>query len=46
MRTRFRLALAAAPLTVLLGLSIFAMSLGMVGLIWIERFRAFVERLT
>jgi flagellar biosynthetic protein FliR len=43
---QFQIFFVATPLTVLLGLSIFAMSLGMVGLIWIERFRAFVERLT
>jgi flagellar biosynthetic protein FliR len=43
---QFQIFFVATPLTVLLGLSIFAMSLGMAGLIWTERFRAFVERLT
>ena len=43
---QFQIFFVATPLTVLLGLSIFAMSLGMIGLIWTERFHAFVERLT
>ena len=43
---QFQIFFVATPLTVLLGLSIFAMSLGMVGLVWTERFRAFVDRLT
>lgn len=42
----FQIFFAAAPLTLLLGLSIFGLSLGMTGLIWTERFRAFTERLT
>ena len=43
---QFQIFFVATPLTVLLGLSIFAMSLGMIGLIWIDRFRGFVDRLT
>ena len=43
---QFHIFFAATPLQLLLGLSIFAMSLGMVGLIWTERFRTFVDRLT
>ena len=35
----------ATPLSVLLGLSVFALSLGAFGLIWIDRFSAFVDRL-
>jgi flagellar biosynthetic protein FliR len=31
----------ATPLTLLFGLSIFALSLGVFGLVWIDRFRAF-----
>lgn len=42
---QFQIFFAAAPLTLLLGLSIFGLSLGMTGLIWTERFRAFAERL-
>jgi flagellar biosynthetic protein FliR len=43
---QFQIFFVATPLSVLLGLSIFALSLGMVGLIWTERFRAFVDRLS
>ena len=43
---QFQIFFVATPLAVLLGLSIFAMSLGMVGLVWTEHFRAFVDRLT
>jgi flagellar biosynthetic protein FliR len=43
---QFQIFFVATPLTVLLGLSIFAMSLGMIGLVWTDRFRAFVDRLT
>jgi flagellar biosynthetic protein FliR len=42
---QFQIFFAATPLQVLLGLSIFAMSLGMVGLVWTDRFRAFLDRL-
>ena len=35
----------ATPLTLLFGLSIFALSLGVFGLVWIDRFRAFTLRL-
>jgi flagellar biosynthetic protein FliR len=30
---------AATPLGVLLGLSVFALSIGIVGLVWIEKYR-------
>jgi flagellar biosynthetic protein FliR len=30
---------AAAPLTVLLGLSVFALSVGVVGMVWIDRYQ-------
>jgi flagellar biosynthetic protein FliR len=36
----------ATPLSVLLGLSIMAMSLGVFGLVWVDRFRVFVDRFT
>jgi flagellar biosynthetic protein FliR len=42
---QFQIFFVATPLTVLLGLSVFALSLGAFGLIWIDRFRAFVDRL-
>jgi hypothetical protein len=32
-------------LTLLLGLSVFALSLGLLGLVWIDRFRAFTAHL-
>jgi len=43
---QFQIFFAATPLALLLGLSVFAMSLGMVGLIWTDRFRAFTAGLT
>lgn len=36
---QFQVFFAATPLQVLLGLSVFALSLGVVGLVWIERYR-------
>ena len=42
---QFQVFFVASPLTVLLGLSIFALSLGVFGLVWIDHFRAFAERL-
>jgi flagellar biosynthetic protein FliR len=35
----FQVFFAAAPLTVLLGLSVFAFSLGVIGLVWIQRYQ-------
>jgi len=43
---QFQVFFVATPLTVLLGLSVFALSLGVFGLVWIDRYRAFVDRLT
>ena len=43
---QFQVFFVASPLTVLLGLSVFALSLGVFGLVWIDRYRAFAERLT
>lgn len=43
---QFQVFFVASPLTVLLGLSVFALSLGVFGLVWVERFRSFAERLT
>ncbi len=42
---QFQVFFVATPLTVLLGLSVFALSLGVFGLVWIDRYRAFAERL-
>ncbi len=36
----------ATPMTLLFGLSVFALSLGVMGLVWVDRFRAFAFRLT
>jgi len=36
---QFQVFFVASPLAVLLGLSIFALSLGMLGMVWIERYR-------
>jgi flagellar biosynthetic protein FliR len=43
---QFQIFFVATPLSVLLGLSIMAMSLGVFGLVWVDRFRAFVDRFT
>ncbi len=43
---QFQIFFIATPLTLLFGLSVFALSLGMMGLVWIDRFRAFAIRLT
>jgi flagellar biosynthetic protein FliR len=43
---QFQVFFVATPLTVLLGLSVFALSLGVFGLVWIDRYRAFVTSLT
>ena len=42
---QFQVFFAATPLSLLLGLSVFALSVGVIGLVWVDRFRAFVERL-
>ena len=42
---QFQVFFAAQPLNLLLGLSVFALSVGAAGLVWVDRFRAFVERL-
>ena len=41
---QFQIFFAATPLAVLLGLSIFALTLGSLGMVWIDRLRAFTER--
>ena len=42
---QFQIFFVASPITVLLGLSIFALSLGTLGLVWVDRFGAFAGRL-
>ncbi len=42
---QFQVFFAAQPLSLLLGLSVFALSIGAMGLVWLDRFRAFIERL-
>jgi flagellar biosynthetic protein FliR len=39
---QFQVFFAASPLTVLLGLSVFALSLGVIGLVWIDRYQGVV----
>jgi flagellar biosynthetic protein FliR len=39
---QFQVFFAVAPLTVLLGLSVFALSLGVVGLVWLQRYQELV----
>lgn len=41
---QFQIFFIATPLTVLLGLSVFALGLGVFGLVWVDRFRDFVVR--
>ena len=43
---QFQVFFIATPLNLMLGLSVFALSLGVMGLVWIDRFRAFTIRLT
>ncbi|HEX3916278.1 MAG TPA: flagellar biosynthetic protein FliR [Caulobacteraceae bacterium] len=40
---QFQIFFAAAPLSVLLGLSVFALSLGIMGNFWLDRYRAVLE---
>ena len=41
---QFQIFFVAAPLNILLGLSIFALGLGALGLVWIEQYRAVPQR--
>lgn len=41
---QFQVFFAAAPISVLGGLSIFALSLGVLGLVWLDRYEAFARR--
>ena len=42
---QFQVFFAATPLILLLGLSVFGLSVGVLGLVWVERLRDFLERL-
>lgn len=42
----FQIFFVATPINVLVGLSVFALSLGLIGLVWIDRYEAFVHRFT
>jgi flagellar biosynthetic protein FliR len=42
---QFQIFFVATPLSVLLGLSILALSLGVLGLVWVDRFREFLQPL-
>ena len=41
---QFQIFFAAAPLQVLLGLSLFALSLGVMGTYWVDRYRDLLQR--
>lgn len=43
---QFQVFFVAAPLQVLLGLSVFALGLSVTGLIWVDRFKSFADRIT
>ncbi len=44
MLPQFQIFFVATPINVLVGLSVFALSLGLIGLVWIDRYEAFVTR--
>ncbi len=39
---QFQIFFVAAPLNILLGLSIFALSLGVIGMVWVDRYRSLI----
>jgi flagellar biosynthetic protein FliR len=41
---QFQIFFAVTPLTVLLGLSVFALSLGMIGTVWLDRYQAYLAQ--
>jgi flagellar biosynthetic protein FliR len=43
---QFQIFFAATPLSVLLGLSVFTLSLGMIGMVWTDHYRAFLQQLS
>jgi len=40
---QFQIFFVASPLAVIFGLSIFALSLGLIGMVWVSRFREVLE---
>ncbi len=42
---QFQIFFVATPISVLVGLSVFALSLGVIGLVWIDRYEAFARQL-
>jgi flagellar biosynthetic protein FliR len=43
MMPHFQIFFAATPLTLLLGLSLFALSLGAIGLVWVQAYQALLQ---
>jgi flagellar biosynthetic protein FliR len=43
---QFQIFFAVTPLTVLLGLSILALSIGMIGMVWLQRYQAYLAQFT
>jgi flagellar biosynthetic protein FliR len=41
---QFQIFFAATPLSVLFGLSVFVLSLGTIGMVWVERYRVFLQQ--
>jgi flagellar biosynthetic protein FliR len=41
---QFQIFFAATPLSVLLGLSVFMMSLGMIGMVWLQHYQVFLQQ--
>ncbi len=44
MLPQFQIFFVSTPINVLVGLSVFALSLGLIGLVWIERYEAYLQR--
>jgi flagellar biosynthetic protein FliR len=44
MLPQFQIFFVSTPINVLVGLSVFALSLGLIGLIWIDRYEAYLQR--
>ena len=41
---QFQIFFAVTPLTVLLGLSVFALSIGMIGMVWLQRYQSYLAQ--
>jgi flagellar biosynthetic protein FliR len=44
MLPQFQIFFVSTPINVLVGLSVFALSLGLIGLVWIDRYEAYLQR--